>query len=151
MPGTIWSTLLMLGVQILWFAVVYMAALGSFAALETVTGPDGTSYPAIKCLSGYSLTFTVLEEYTSDGQACVCNGDHISNVSALCNILNILLLETIVQLYAAILFTQTCKHALLGRPISLTLIIYAVVNFGMYQLYAECRGCPGGIWINYSR
>lgn len=70
-----------MGVAFLWCAAVSIAALGSFVALEIVTGSDCTSYPAIACLGQDVRTFTAFKTYTISGKACMCNGEKVSDVS----------------------------------------------------------------------
>lgn len=74
MPWTYRSAILMGLVQFLWCVVAAIAALGSFIALETVTAPDGTSHPAIKCLDNFDF------DDMSTGSSCTCSGVKISDV-----------------------------------------------------------------------
>lgn len=76
MPWTYRSAILMGLVQFLWCVVAAIAALGSFIALETVTAPDGTSHPAIKCLDNFEL-----DDSADLGSSCTCSGTKISDVS----------------------------------------------------------------------
>lgn len=86
MPSTIWCAVGMSMVQLIWCLVAGIAALGSYVALETVTAPDGASYRAIDCVSGY---FDGPDSYNhvtpaAPGPVCMCNGNKISDVSCRC-------------------------------------------------------------------
>ncbi|CAN0432883.1 unnamed protein product, partial [Ectocarpus fasciculatus] len=82
MPWTYRSAILMGIVQFLWCVVAAIAALGSFVALETVAGSDGTSHRAIYCLdfvdAGQSFSEDAFESYPNQN-SCVCNGTKVSD------------------------------------------------------------------------
>lgn len=83
MPWTYRSAILMGLVQFVWCIVAAIAALGSFIALETVTGPDGSSHRAIYCLQDLDFESLGGEAPVSQQAAasCTCNGVKISDVS----------------------------------------------------------------------
>lgn len=80
MPWTYRSAVLMGLVQFMWCVVAAIAALGSFIALETVTAPDGTSHPAIKCLDNFEFDVDENADVMSAGSSCTCSGVKISDV-----------------------------------------------------------------------
>lgn len=89
MPWLARSAGIVVMVQCLWVLVATIASLGAFVALESVTGPDDTSYLAINCVNplasfmgeGSPMTGPLAAGATPPGPSCICSGQKISDVS----------------------------------------------------------------------